>query len=128
MKTPTRSKEFQFTLTSDSPAVIALAEGSHGDPFSLLGRHPAGKREVFRCFLPRTKKAWIEDESRPMHRVPGTDLFEYLSEPGELPPQYLVIRESENDIKASSFDPYSFWPQLQHQEMEAFQMFPVYFI
>lgn len=120
MKTPTRSKEFQFTLTSDSPAVIALAEGSHGDPFSLLGRHPAGKREVFRCFLPRTKKAWIEDESRPMHRVPGTDLFEYLSEPGELPPQYLVIRESENDIKASSFDPYSFWPQLQHQEMEAF--------
>ena len=120
MESTIRSKENQFTLTAESPHVTALAQGTHGDPFSVLGRHPAGEQEVFRSFLPRTRKAWIEDESRPMKRVPGTDLFEYLSGSGELPPQYKVMRETDLGARVSAFDPYSFWPQLQHQEMEAF--------
>jgi 1,4-alpha-glucan branching enzyme len=55
-----------------------------------------------------------------MHRVPGSDLFEYLAEPGEIPPHYRLIRQTENDEQRSFHDPYSFWPQLKHEEMEAF--------
>ena len=120
MKKRSRSKKSGFSLAADSPQVAALANGAHGDPFSILGRHGAGDLEIVRCFLPRTSQAWIEDESRPMCRVPGTDLFEYLAAPGELPPHYRVIRDSGHEGRRVSCDPYSFWPQLAPPEMEAF--------
>jgi len=55
-----------------------------------------------------------------MNRLPGTDLFEYVTRPGELPAHYKIIRETDFDTKAEAFDPYSFWPQLQQEEMDAF--------
>ena len=109
-----------FTVDADSEAVRHLAEGRHGDPFSILGRHQWKKREVFRCFLPRTARAWLEDKSRPMERVPGTDLFEYLAPAGEVPVHYRVIRENDRGVESEFADPYSFWPQLQSEEMDAF--------
>jgi 1,4-alpha-glucan branching enzyme len=115
-----RSIEPQFSLPAESGDVQQLAEGSHGDPFSVLGRHSLDGQEVFRCFLPRTRNAWLEDESRPMNRLPGTDLFEYATRPGELPAHYRIIRETDFDTKVEAFDPYSFWPQLQQEEMDAF--------
>jgi 1,4-alpha-glucan branching enzyme len=115
-----RSKKSGFSLQGDSPEVVALAEGSHGDPFAVLGRHRVGEREVIRCFLPRTRQAWIEDETRSMERLPGTDLFEYSAEPGEVPPHYRVVRETDRGDRRVACDPYSFWPQLQPTAMEAF--------
>ena len=115
-----KSIEPQFSLGAESSDVQQLAEGTHGDPFSVLGRHLLGGQEVFRCFLPRTQKAWLEDESHPMNRLPGTDLFEYSTSPGEIPAHYRIIRETEIDTKVEAFDPYSFWPQLQSEEMDAF--------
>jgi len=114
------SVKSQFTLGVESSDVRQLAEGAHGDPFSVLGRHLVGGREVFRCFLPRTQNAWIEDESRPLSRLPGTDLFEYVADPGEIPGHYRVVRESEHGERFRFFDPYSFWPQLLSEEMDAF--------
>jgi 1,4-alpha-glucan branching enzyme len=116
----TRSKKLQFTLAADSIDVRQLAEGRHGDPFSVLGRHLIDDQEVFRCFLPRTLNAWIEDESRSMSRLPGTDLFEWAASPGELPAHYKIFRETESGTRVEAFDPYSFWPQLQSEEMDAF--------
>jgi len=109
-----------FTVAADSEAVRHLAEGRHGDPFSILGRHPWKKQEVFRCFLPRTRQAWIEDESRPMVRLPGTDLFECIVPAGEVAAHYHVIRETDGGKEIRFIDPYSFWPQLQAEEMDAF--------
>ncbi len=120
MKTPTRSKETEFTLHSGSPEIISLSEATHGDPFAILGRHAYGDREVFRCFLPSTRSVWLEDESRPMQRVPGTDLFEYITETGVLPPHYRVIRDTDWGARLCTLDPYSFWPQLVQEEMDAF--------
>ena len=76
-----KSIQDQFTLAADSGHIADLAAGRHGDPFSVLGRHEANGTEVFRCFQPRTLNLWIEDESRPMQRIPGTDLFEYRADP-----------------------------------------------
>ena len=115
-----KSIEPQFSLGAESSDVQQLAAGTHGDPFSVLGRHVLDGQEIFRCFLPRTQNAWLEDESHPMNRLPGTDLFEYSTSPGEIPAHYQIIRETEFDTKVEAFDPYSFWPQLQSEEMDAF--------
>ena len=115
-----RSKKSRFTLAADSSDLTQLAEGSHGNPFAVLGRHAWGDQEVFRCFLPRTRGAWLGDASRPMARIPETDLFECLSAPGEIPPHYRIIRETESGERVEAFDPYSFWPQLRDDEMDAF--------
>jgi 1,4-alpha-glucan branching enzyme len=114
------STKFPFSLAADAPEFRALAAGAHGDPFALLGRHGLGEREVFRCFLPRTQNAWLEDETRPMQRLPGTDLFEFQAEAGALPPHYRVIREADHGGRQVFFDPYSFWPQLPAEAMDAF--------
>ncbi|MGK2926529.1 MAG: 1,4-alpha-glucan branching protein GlgB [Lysobacterales bacterium] len=120
-KTPAkRVAGFPFSLAADSPDCQALAAATHGDPFAILGRHALGEREVFRCFLPRTRAAWIEDESRPMQRLPGTDLFEYHADAGDVPPNYRVIREPDHGGRHGFHDPYSFWPQLQAEAMDAF--------
>jgi len=115
-----KSAQTEFTLSAESVDVRRLADGAHGDPFSVLGRHASGSREVFRCFLPHTRNAWLHDESRPMQRVPGTDLFEYLADPGELPDHYLLLSESDSGARLEAHDPYSFWPQLEQAEMDAF--------
>ncbi len=115
-----RSKAFNFSLAKDSPQVAALASATHGDPFAVLGRHRVGELEVFRFFLPRTRQAWLEQESRPLQRMPGTDLFECHAPPGEIPAHYRVIRESEQGQREISHDPYSFWPQLPEEPMRAF--------
>jgi 1,4-alpha-glucan branching enzyme len=114
------SKIEQLTLDADSEPVRRLAEGSHGDPFSVLGRHDAGSKEVVRCFLPQTRQVWLDDENRPMTRVPGTDLFECRVDKGTLPPHYRVLREADDGGRTESEDPYSFWPQLSRDEMDAF--------
>jgi 1,4-alpha-glucan branching enzyme len=120
VKKRSRSKKSQFSMAADASDVRALAAGTHGDPFAALGRHAHGDREVVRCFLPRTLQAWVEDETRAMERLPGTDLFEYQGPMGELPPHYRIIREGEDGGRQSFCDPYSFWPQLQEQDMNAF--------
>ena len=120
MKTPSGSKNFEFSLTADSPELAALSSASHGDPFAILGRHAIGESEVVRCFLPRTRQAWLEDESRPLQRLPGTDLFEFRAAAGDIPRHYRVIREDEHGSRHVASDPYSFWPQLSAEEMDSF--------
>ncbi|MEE4216123.1 MAG: 1,4-alpha-glucan branching protein GlgB [Xanthomonadales bacterium] len=115
-----KSTKTSFTLSASSGHIVDLATGRHGDPFSVLGRHAVEGGEVFRCFQPRTLNLWLDDESRPMQRVPGTDMFEYLAKPGEVPEHYQVIRETDYGEKFSRPDPYAFWPQLDNDDMAAF--------
>jgi 1,4-alpha-glucan branching enzyme len=97
-----------------------LAEGRHGDPFAILGRHQEKKQDVFRCFLPRSRNVWLENEEQQMSRVDGTDLFEFRASPGEVPVHYRIIREDDAGHRHESLDPYSFWSMLDPQAMEAF--------
>ncbi|MEJ2383580.1 MAG: 1,4-alpha-glucan branching protein GlgB [Xanthomonadales bacterium] len=115
-----RSSNSGFTLAADSPHVTDLANGRHGDPFAVLGRHTVADGEVIRCFAPRTLKLWIDDESQPMRRLPGTDLFEFRAAAGKIPAHYRVIRETDYGVTFTRHDPYAFWPQLNPDEMAAF--------
>ena len=103
-----------------SEHIARLAEGSHDDPFAILGRHGEKDREVVRCFLPRTKNAWLDNDDQPMTRVGGTDLFEFRLNKGLLPVHYRVLREDDSGYRHEQHDPYSFWSMLDDGEMEAF--------
>ncbi len=104
----------------DPTDIKRLAEGSHADPFSVLGRHVFEGKEIFRCFLPRSRHAWIEEEKNPMVRVGDSDLFEFLAEPGVVPAHYRIIREDDGGYRHVNHDPYGFWSLLKPDEMEAF--------
>ncbi len=86
----------------------------------MLGRHALNGKEIFRCFLPRSRNVWIGDEKNPMCRVGDSDLFEFLAEPGVIAAQYRVIREDDSGYRHIYHDPYSFWSMLNPAEMEAF--------
>ena len=55
-----------------------------------------------------------------MSRVEGSDLFEFLAEPGAIPVHYRIIREDDKGHRHINHDPYSFWSMLKPDEMEAF--------
>jgi 1,4-alpha-glucan branching enzyme len=100
--------------------ISQLAEGRHGDPFAVLGRHTLGSQEVIRCFLPSSRNVWIENDRQPMQRLGNSDLFEYASRAGEIPVHYRIIREDDSGCRHENYDPYSFWSMLDRPEMDAF--------
>ncbi len=68
---------------SDTPlvdrfAAEALVNGSHGDPFSVLGLHKRGKQWVVTAFVPGADRLWVltgkagkADEASPVDGAPG---------------------------------------------------------
>ncbi len=107
-----------------------LATGQHGDPFAVLGLHqqstdqgqpPGSTSAVYRCFLPRTRQAWLNTRQQEMTRVPHSDLFEYHPDGTGLPDHPLIIRLDDNGHCHSAADPYSFPPLLDAAEMQLFQ-------
>ncbi|WP_201861553.1 1,4-alpha-glucan branching protein GlgB [Microvirga soli] len=61
-------------------SVQALVEGRHGDPFSILGQHPAGGGSIVRVFMPGAKSVEVlrrqtDGEPDRLHLVHGDGLF-----------------------------------------------------
>ncbi len=93
----------------DPQAVTALVEGRHGDPFSILGRHPQGDRTVVRTLVPGAVSVELVD--------PGTNAVigpMTLAHPGGL---YAAVVDSVSrplfrihwpDAVQETEDPYSF--------------------
>jgi 1,4-alpha-glucan branching enzyme len=100
--------------------LIALTEARHGDPFAFLGRHREGGAEVYRCFVPRAQRLALEDASRAMLRVPGSDLFEYRGEFGGLPRHPRLLWDADDGRRLAVHDPYSFGPVLDTRAMAGF--------
>ncbi|MEE1656217.1 1,4-alpha-glucan branching protein GlgB [Microvirga sp. CF3062] len=64
----------------ESGSVQALVEGRHGDPFSVLGQHPAGGGSIVRVFMPGAKSVEVlrrgtDGESDRLHLVHADGLF-----------------------------------------------------
>jgi 1,4-alpha-glucan branching enzyme len=115
-----RSPKLDLHSTLDPEDISLLAKGRHADPFAVLGRHDQDGGEVFRCFLPRSHNAWLENEAQPMQRHEDSDLFEYRAETGVVPAHYRIIREDDCGHRHVTHDPYSFWAMLDLAELEAF--------
>ncbi|HKJ17214.1 MAG TPA: 1,4-alpha-glucan branching protein GlgB [Xanthomonadales bacterium] len=107
--------------SSVNPDLEMLAQGRHGDPFAFLGRQEQGKGEVYRCFMPRVREAWLDNDKVFFNRVPGSDLFELPLDNLEISAHPMVIWEDENGEKHKVADPYSFDSVLDYDAMRAFQ-------
>src|SRR5690606_11947331 len=100
-------------LRPDDPDAIRLLEARHHDPFAVLGRHG----DAVRAFLPHTRNAWLEDETRPMRRVGNTDLFEYTGDLRGLPRHYRLVLEDGEGVRRVRHEPWTFGSAIGEQDL-----------
>ncbi|MDM8560504.1 1,4-alpha-glucan branching protein GlgB [Candidatus Parabeggiatoa sp. HSG14] len=104
-------------LNSDLQKIV---DARHHDPFAVLGKHPSGKLEVVRTFMPAVTEIRIMPGNLPMKRIPNTDLFEWQGKAGIIP-QYYQFKW--NDVDGNThkiYDSYSFPPQLSDFDLHLF--------
>ena len=94
--------------------VTALIAGTHRDPFSLLGLHPAGSGWIARVVAPgaeRVRMATLDGKpAGELVRHGDTRFFEGRVEvPGQVPLRCLAANAA---AEWSFADPYTFWPVL----------------
>jgi len=75
---------------------------------------------VLRCFLPRTRQAWVENDNFPMSRYPDSDLFEYRGDFTHIPLRPRILRENDAGRRLLLHDPYCFGQALDQQAMQEF--------
>ncbi|MFD1330524.1 1,4-alpha-glucan branching protein GlgB [Methylopila musalis] len=98
------------STTLDRSALEALAHGTHGDPFAVLGRHDGGAAIVIRAVLPGAER--VEAVARDggaavatLQEIDGTGVFE--GEARGVDP-YLLRITWPGGVTQETEDPYSF--------------------
>lgn len=105
------------TLDTDA---IKIIEAKHHDPFSILGRHQHGNLFKVKLYLPYAESVSFADGGQQIPRLPGTDFFEYLSQPNELPEHYRLSWVDKEGGKHTGYDPYDFGVQLPEFDRQLF--------
>ena len=95
-----------------SDDAIRIIEARHHDPYCYLGRHDNGKETTIRVFIRDATKVRIIDNGKAMRRLGNSDLFEWTGPNKNLPQQYQLQWTSGDGESHSTYDPYSFPPQL----------------
>ncbi|MBE9533269.1 MAG: 1,4-alpha-glucan branching protein GlgB [Proteobacteria bacterium] len=103
-------------LSEDFTKII---EARHHDPFSILGAHQDGDKTTVTIFLRETKTALINN-TLPLSRIEGTDLFQWSGKTELLKTPYTIDRIASNGDKVSNHDPYCFPPQLSEYDLHLF--------
>ena len=103
-----------------APELRQLLSATHNDPFSLLGRHPEGTGIRVRALLPRAESASIAEGDHVMHRVEGTDLFEWRGPADQVPERYRLIWRDSEHREHIGHDPYCYPPQLSDFDLHLF--------
>ena len=100
--------------------LLRIIHARHHDPFAVLGRHPNGKEEVVRAFIPGAAAVTIAEGERPMERVGETDLFEWRGPKGSVPERYRLVWQDGGRREHIGHDPYAFPPQLSDYDLHLF--------
>ena len=98
---------------STHASILRVQHGTHHDPFEVLGTHAqADGSTIVRSFMPAAEA--VEVAGRAMTRVPGTDCFELVLAPGEMPDAHPVLRWQDKQYAEwhTMQSPYTFAPQL----------------
>jgi len=96
----------------DDGAAWAIAEGRHGDPFSVLGLHKRGTAWVVTAFVPGVDRLWVLTETgkpveaRALLQAPGMFVAELEAR------QSYRLRASGGGTEWEFDDPYRFGPVL----------------
>ena len=106
-----------ITLDTDS---IKIMEARHHDPFSILGRHQYGKLVKVKLYLPYAESVCFADGGPEIPRLTGTDFFEYLAQPNELPEHYQLFWLDKEGGEHTDYDPYDFGVQLPEFDRHLF--------
>lgn len=107
---------FDKNLNDD---IIKIIEARHHDPFSVLGFHQQNDKAIVRAFLPDTAEAKI-DNTLPMTRIEGTDVFIWLGHASEIKWPYKIHRQRHNGEAVAFHDAYSIMPQLSEYDLHLF--------
>jgi 1,4-alpha-glucan branching enzyme len=96
-----------------------LLDGRHHDPFSVLGRHPAGRgRVTVRAFCPDVVALELATGA-PLERIGQTDLFALTTNDSAVPDRYQLRLRRNDGSDALFWDPYCFPPQLRDDDLQA---------
>ncbi len=109
-------KVFENKLTADQQKII---EARHHDPFSILGLHERNGEAILTAFLPDCDAVTL-DNGDALSRLPGTDIFEWRGQPGQLKRPYALVKQLKDKTELRQFDPYSFAPQLSEYDLHLF--------
>lgn len=116
---------------SESPLsndLLRIITASHHDPFEVLGRHPINSESatetnsLVRTYLPGARNAalLIDNQAVTMHRVEGTDFFEWCGDSKGVKTPYQIRWTDRHNIEHTDYDPYCFAPQLGELDMHLF--------
>ncbi|MGE5506492.1 MAG: 1,4-alpha-glucan branching protein GlgB [Actinomycetota bacterium] len=91
----------------------AIANGTHGDPFAVLGPHPHGDKLVVRTFQPQAKAVWLVSPPgrTEMERVHPEGLFVGRVD-ADMGGSYRLLVEYADGRTEEVEDPYRFHPVL----------------
>ena len=98
-----------------------IINSSHHDPFSVLGRHPVDKDNcIIRVFLPMAEEVRLADLGTPLHRIEGTDFFEWHGPTDQCDEHYELEWTDAHGYTHRRHDPYCFPAQLSDFDLHLF--------
>ncbi len=103
----------------DSDA-IKIIEAKHHDPFSVLGRHHAGKLTTVKVYMPYAESVSFANDGPDLPRISGTDFFEYSAQQNELAEHYQLSWIDKDGSQHTNYDPYDFGVQLPEFDRHLF--------
>ncbi|WP_181708316.1 1,4-alpha-glucan branching protein GlgB [Chthonobacter rhizosphaerae] len=91
----------------DAGAVRAIVEGSHGDPFAVLGPHRTARGSVIRAFLPNARAAEVRADDRTVGTFSHVEDGLWVAPVDRLPARYTIRAEWDAGAHEAE-DPYAF--------------------
>ncbi len=99
-----------------------LMDGTHHDPFQVLGVHQTDQAWEIREWLPTAKSAEVDGDIK-LSRIEGSDLFVgtlTATQKKALPAHYEVSWREADGLSYSAVSPYTFWPQLGELDLHLY--------
>ena len=90
------------------------------DPFSVLGKHQHKNKTFVVLFSPETQKIELENEATSFKKIEGSDFFWAVLKTKNNASHYRVKYLYNNNSVYTSYDAYSFLPQLSEYDLHLF--------
>jgi len=98
----------------------AIAHAHHYDPFKILGKQEIQDEQFLVIYAPGTHELSIAQDKIPASRIADSDFFICHNNISQLDEHYLVNKIDSYNNVISSYDPYSFKPQLSDYDLDLF--------
>lgn len=97
-----------------------IAHACHHEPFSVLGNQALHHREFLLFYFPNTRQLNLTEKSIPISRLARSDFFICSEQLSNIEEHYLLTRIDMNNKVTSFYDPYSFKPQINDDDLHLF--------